>query len=583
MKLMKSSNRNIFKKLLRSGCLPILLIGCSGGPLMAQSLDSLDVNQLTPKVHANGLIGQDTVDHDPGVTYGNDSSGVLFAGGLWMTAKGPMDSIHASCQQYIGNGYHDYDPGPIADQYGSNYQQRYDRVWSLSRDSIEYHVSNWWKSGYQVPDMISDWPAHGDTTNGEAWHLAPFKDLNDNGVYEPQQGDHPIIRGDRAIYFISNDIAEQEGAQNPMGIEVHGMLYAWDCPDKASLNNSILLHYEVINRSSTPYDSVMTGHFNDFDIGCANDDYYGSDVQRGIAFCYNGDGVDQSCNGIQGYDSIPPAFGVTFLEGPELDPNNTDDVYKGDGRASVTGPGFGDGITDNEHWGMERAYVWAGGSNPYSPQIPREYDHYMTGRYPDGTLITYDGTNPTRFTYPWSSDPQYFATYGDSIGFRSEGGFNNSAGERKTIASSGPTSLNPGDTVKLDMAYLAAQTPSKPGDSVAPVMVMKERVDSLRSYFMQDAVPCSDGSFSSIAEKKASAFEAKVFPNPSDGRFHVSLKGKAKSYKYRVYSMRGELLQKGEWNGNGRRSFRLSEERSGVHFLRIRSGASSKVLKVVKR
>ena len=34
----------------------------------------------------------------------------------------------------------------------------------------------------------------------------------------------------------------------------------------------------------------------DADVGCATDDYVGCDVQRGLAYAYNGDANDADCN-----------------------------------------------------------------------------------------------------------------------------------------------------------------------------------------------------------------------------------------------------------------------------------------------
>ncbi|MFB6257482.1 MAG: T9SS type A sorting domain-containing protein [Flavobacteriales bacterium] len=550
-------------------------------------MDSLDVNSLTPKVHANGLIGQDTVDWDPGVTYANDSSGVLFSGGLWMSGKGPMDSLYASCQDYIGNGDHHYEAGPIADQYDSSYIGTYDRVWSISRDSIEHHANNWWKSGYQAPQMIQEWPGNGDTSNGEAWRLAPFKDLNDNGVYEPQQGDRPIIRGDRAIYFMSNDIAGNSADKNPMGIEVHGMIYAWDCQANKALDHSFFVHYDIINRSNKSYDSVMVGQFADMDIGCANDDHLGTDVERGLMYTYNGDSVDQACNG-SGYGPYPPAFGMSFLEGPQVDPNGVDDAFQGPGYGSVNGIGFNDGSVDNEFFGMQHAYYYNRSGYPAAPMIVSEYFRYMRGRWADGDTIWHfggDGTDTsyqgTRFVFPWDSDPQNFATYGSSHGFWSEDSAGNAPGDRKSFATSGPISAGPGDTLELDLAYVAAQDPDTLG-AHAPLDELKARVDTIRQYYMNDAVPCSDGSFSSMEENEAS-FQVSVFPNPSQGRFKIELKGRNSSYRYELYSMRGELLRQGRWRGSGQRSLRLHEQDNGLYFLRIRSEGESKVLKLMKR
>ena len=45
--------------------------------------------------------------------------------------------------------------------------------------------------GYEVPDIIQNWPAHGDVAAGQDYYLAPFYDNNDDGTYNWQDGDYP--------------------------------------------------------------------------------------------------------------------------------------------------------------------------------------------------------------------------------------------------------------------------------------------------------------------------------------------------------------------------------------------------------
>ena len=47
------------------------------------------------------------------------------------------------------------------------------------------------------------------------------------------------------------------------------MAYAFNEPADSALNNTIFLHYQIINRSTDTYDSVYIGFFDDIDIGLA--------------------------------------------------------------------------------------------------------------------------------------------------------------------------------------------------------------------------------------------------------------------------------------------------------------------------
>ena len=48
-----------------------------------------------------------------------------------------------------------------------------------------------------MPSSIANWPAHGE--EGYSYFLAPFKDVNGNEVYDPENGDYPY-------YDINNDL-----------------------------------------------------------------------------------------------------------------------------------------------------------------------------------------------------------------------------------------------------------------------------------------------------------------------------------------------------------------------------------------
>ncbi|MBK9456642.1 MAG: hypothetical protein IPO24_14170 [Bacteroidetes bacterium] len=99
-------------------------------------------------------------------------------------------------------------------------------------------------------------------------------------IYDPENGDYPIIRGDKAAYFIFNDDAdihtETDGAK--LKLELHGMAYAFDAPEDSALNNTLFINYSIINRSLIDYTQFQVGVFTDFNVGAFDDDYVGCDT-----------------------------------------------------------------------------------------------------------------------------------------------------------------------------------------------------------------------------------------------------------------------------------------------------------------
>ena len=97
----------------------------------------------------------------------------------------------------------------------------------------------------------------------------------------------------------------------------------------------------------------MLGFFNDFDLGCAEDDFIGCDPSRNLAYVYNWDDNDEDCIGEVGYGAQPPAFGMMLIKGPLADANGEDDPVS-NLLPNWNGLGFDDNIPDNERHGLSR-------------------------------------------------------------------------------------------------------------------------------------------------------------------------------------------------------------------------------------
>lgn len=89
-----------------------------------------------------------------------------------------------------------FNPGPINSSLGSN--QLF--MAKVSQADIEKHKTSFNSNSYNMPEGIKNWPATGDSTVGMATDLAPFVDVNQNGCYDPENGDYPIIKGEEALY-----------------------------------------------------------------------------------------------------------------------------------------------------------------------------------------------------------------------------------------------------------------------------------------------------------------------------------------------------------------------------------------------
>ena len=268
-----------------------------------QEFQQLDLNNINARVDNIGLF-RDAINGLAAFEVPKGSgSNTIFAANLWVAGKN-QDSVYSNSETF--NTQLTYGrSGPIMDSvyYDKNYSYEWDRLWKISNLDIIYHQNNWNSGGYQPIEVIASWPAHGDTSKGQAFYLAPFVDNNGDGIYNPYDGDSPKIKGQQAIYFIYNDMREQI-TNRPMNSEIHGMAYAYKCPSDSAIYNTIFLDYTIYNRSNLTYDSTYIGMWNDFDIGNYSDDAIACDVARSTFYAFNGDSVDENANGAQGIKTI---------------------------------------------------------------------------------------------------------------------------------------------------------------------------------------------------------------------------------------------------------------------------------------
>jgi len=219
----------------------------------------------------------------------------LFANTFWIGGLDENNQLHLAAERYRMIGF-DYWPGPISNVYDSVYDLKWNQVWKLNKEDIEYHKSHWWETDYTPIKDIETWPGNGDTDLGQSEQIAPYYDKNYDGIYNPLDGDWPVIKGDQALFFVFNDTrdlhSESQGLQ--LGIEIRAMAYAFNEPTDSALWNTTFLHYEIENRSNTTYYETMVGSFTDIDLGNPWDDYVGCDVQGGAGLPVGGPGYGVS-------------------------------------------------------------------------------------------------------------------------------------------------------------------------------------------------------------------------------------------------------------------------------------------------
>lgn len=556
--------------------------GCSAGA----GYQFLDINNVRARINTGGDMWWD-LGGGVGAQYyipANTTKTSLFAGALWIGGTDVNDQLKMAAHRYRQVGI-DYWPGPLTNDKTASITpdvcNEYDKFFPMTRAEVDLFLA-WFNStdrenefpGYSVPKSIEEWPAHGDITKKQSLYLAPFKDVDGDGYYDPNMGDYPyydipnelchtntptreteigeikgglladqVLKGDKTFWWVFNDKgnAHTETGGAAIGLELRAQAFGFTTNDE--INNMTFYSYEIINRSTFTLYQTYFCPWNDIDLGFAYDDYIGCDVERGLGYGYNGKSVDGTGQA-WAYGDQPPALGIDFFQGPYLDPDGFDNpgYYKtgikgpsfpswqypnpcsivtldGDSvdmeyitangdtvskkvvvRAEgINGVNFGNGIVDDERFGMARFLYHNNGGAPYwnDPDVAAKYYNLMRGIWNDNTLMLYGGNGHSStgavgpeciFMYPGNSDPCNWGTQGTPP----NGGFNqnglywteeqagNQPGDRRIVQTAGPFTLEPGavNYITFGVPWARAQS-GGPFASVELLRVVDDKCQAL--------------------------------------------------------------------------------------------------------
>src|ERR1019366_8804228 len=123
-------------------------------------------------------------------------------------------NLRIAAQTYRQNG-NDYYPGPLSNGTASIGTQRcldFDKIWSVQYVDINNFRNDPTIWSNNQSDDIHTWPWQGNVLLGEAAYLAPFFDVNGNGIYEPNKGEYPTFDQnktnnipDQMMFWVYND------------------------------------------------------------------------------------------------------------------------------------------------------------------------------------------------------------------------------------------------------------------------------------------------------------------------------------------------------------------------------------------
>ena len=346
--------------------------------LSATNSNELTINNVRAYIETNGTMwNKEIAEYE--VPKGSGKSS-MFAAALWIGGLDDNNQLKLAAVRFRQVG-DDYWTGPLSIDGLAQISQEdcaaWDKMFKMTRAEVDEHINIYNTHNHVVSNpslAIRNWPAHGDYDNKhQSFYLAPFKDVNGNYEYDPENGDYPyydinndlcpwtevnksraahgllpipyeqervsefpiyansigidgmvyadhVLKGDETLFWIFNDKgnAHTETGGASIGLEIRAQAFAFQTND--DLNNMTFYSYEIINRSTTNLNETFFSQWVDPDLGYAADDYVGCDVARGLGYCYNGLAID-GAGLAQHYGANPPAVGVDFFQGPYIDPD----------------------------------------------------------------------------------------------------------------------------------------------------------------------------------------------------------------------------------------------------------------------
>jgi len=373
-----------------------------------------------------------------------------------------------------------------------------------------------------------------------------------------------------------------------MNLEIHGNAYSFDQPQDSALFNTVFLHYDFYNRSSKTFDSAYVGIFNNFNIGYKEDDYIGCDVTRGSAFGYNGSAVDGE--GEPGsYGVNPPVQSMVILGGPAMPEDGLDNPAGGCDE-SVNGMNFGDGIADNERFGMTRFIHFEFNIlHNYPPSMAYHCYYMLKGRWQDYTPVIYGGTGyfndpetvgpACRFTYPGASDPLNWGTgcefpnggYNQNGLFWNEETLQHYPGDRGGLSVTGPFTFKPGDVQSLDVAFVYARD-NNTEDEISALDIMNVRIDTLRQRVNRNEIIYLPEYSVGINETIVAPLQFRIYPNPVSGNeiiVKTDLKSGRKQGSFQITDICGRKVKSGKLIVENNFIIGIGELPGGIYLLTL--------------
>ena len=510
----------------------LLFISIPRIEIIAQTAtETLDASNSKITLNGTGLWGFN-IDSEPNYQWPRNvnsqgpSPGLIFSGNLWFGGVNNDGDLKLAVKT-TGTNTNSFRSGPLNAEGSISIEdsENWNRQFKVDKAEIEAFQADFMDNQQlddPIPASILGWPGrdnpffstvHGFELPNTSAGLAPFFDLDGDAVYDPNDGDYPLIKcADQAVWWVFNDMGNNSAIRMKMETQILAYVYNSNI---SNIYNSSFYDVKHIYYGTEPLDSTFFGIWLDPDLGCGEDDYIGCVPDENLAYVYNSDAVDGfddgTCNGISTYEEAP-ILGLKLLEGPLND------------------QGERLGMTSLVHY-INGGSIPTPPANIVDPLQANQFYKYMTGRKLDGSPYLNPANQPTNFVF--SDNP------GDTPAGWSMCSEELSPIDVRILMSMGPMRLIPGAVNNMTFAVVVQPQAELPCPDISDLIAAADL-----------PVPNNEpgnlfcGLTVDTDEVNLLSTNLSVFPNPGSDQVNFLLSGSDSFITIRLYQMNGKLVRK---------------------------------------
>ena len=541
-----------------------------GVPLAFKTLEG---NNISADILIDGTLFWDRNNAGFRITtQPNPLTATIFVEGLWMGGFDNNGNLRLAAGGYTTGFSNDFAAGPILDDNGqmSFDCENFDQLWEVFDYEIQQHIADFEDNGIinnALPNIFG-YPGHQNISfenfNGFSLPnlphgLAPFFDKNNDGIYNPSVGEYPLPESvhpdaipSHLIWGIFNDagVNHTQSGGMALNVEIHQTIWSFNCAENELLNNSVFTSHKIINKDSSPLDSMFVGNWSNMNIGCYNDDFLGCIPEMNTYYWYNEDSIDgldgSLCpNDLPTFGENPPVQAVTILN-QEME----NFIYFG---TSPTG----------------------GGSPLDDPQIPFDYYTFLTGWFPSngGIPLTFgglgvNGSISTKFAFP---------DHPNNLSGWSMAQYNPNHSNQNSLANIKIGSLSPNESITITKGYTFYQDENL--DNLSTVDLVYDNTPALQQLF--DTNFESACNFLVDNENIIKETFIQVFPNPTSNILNIKMENPSLA-NFSIFDIYGKKVLENTEVNQSDIQFSTSTFSSGIYFLRIEMDGKELVKKFIK-